>query len=202
MHTSCLHVTAGNVGRKKYINMPKKIFLGHEKFLLLLDSSGLFGNSFQNAALGEKCFTNQTDSLKAYFAMITFTGVGGRGKREIREIWVYIISVDSDLSFCRCSIQCPEQVVNNLIKKIITKCTQDILTQRSFALLLPFYLALSFPYPSWLGFEIQFHLHGIIPACLTHAKDSFLEKNITSEVNIKWTSSENLSELPFAACIV
>lgn len=129
MHTPCLHVIAGNVGMKEYINMFKKIFLGHEIFLLLLDSTGLFENSFQNAAFGEKYFTNQTDSLKAYFAMITFTGVGGRGKREIREICFYIIPVDSNLSFSGCLIQCPEQVVNHLIKKITTKCTQDTSAQ-------------------------------------------------------------------------
>lgn len=48
--------------------------------LPLLGSTGLFGNSFQNAPFGEKHFTNQSDSLKASFAMIAFTRVGGRGK--------------------------------------------------------------------------------------------------------------------------
>lgn len=71
-----------------------KNVLGQEIFLLLLDSTGLFGNSFQKAAFGEKYFTNQTDSLKAYFAMITLTGVGGGRKRKIREICFYTIPVD------------------------------------------------------------------------------------------------------------
>lgn len=72
------HVIAGNVGRKAYIKMfLKKIFLEH---YILLGSTGLFRNSFQNAPFGEKYFTNQSDSLKAYFVMIAFTRVGGRGK--------------------------------------------------------------------------------------------------------------------------
>lgn len=79
-HTPCFHVIASNIGRKAYINMFFKTFLEHEILLLLLGSTGLFGNSFQNAAFGEKYFTNQSDSLKAYFAMIAFTRVGGRGK--------------------------------------------------------------------------------------------------------------------------
>lgn len=71
---------------KKYVNMFLKLFLRLEIFLILLDSIHLFGSSFQNAAFREEYFTNQTDSLRAHFAKITFTGVGGRGKREIREI--------------------------------------------------------------------------------------------------------------------
>lgn len=47
-HTPCFHVIAGNVGRKAYVNMFKKIFLEHE---ILLGSTGLFGNSFQKQPL-------------------------------------------------------------------------------------------------------------------------------------------------------
>lgn len=35
MHTLYLHVIAGNMGKKEYINMFKKIFLGHELFCYL-----------------------------------------------------------------------------------------------------------------------------------------------------------------------
>lgn len=91
----------------------------------------------------------------------------------------------SYFSFSRCFIQCPEQVVNHLIKKVTAKHTQDILAQGSVALQVPFYFA-------------QFHLYGIISACLTHTKRLLLrKKNITGEVNIKWSSSENLFEQPF-----
>lgn len=62
--------------------MSLKIFLRHEIFLLLLDSIRLFESSFQNAAFGREYFTNQTDSLRAYFTRMTFTGVRGREKSE------------------------------------------------------------------------------------------------------------------------
>jgi len=80
MHKPDLRVIAGNIGRD--VKMSLKIFLRHEIFLLLLDSIRLFESSFQNAAFGREYFTNQTDSLRAYFTRMTFTGVRGREKSE------------------------------------------------------------------------------------------------------------------------